>query len=154
MIRKTHSNETRAGTINIFGCGKADCIRANHHNVLCDMCVADRGATPGILGGRGRITSRPKKEAQTNLSEDPSASRIISTADGPRARIAPTSEETKQEGRAVECGAGLDAEPGATAAAGGSGGGVRGCRPFSPLSFHHGTSAIRYTPPATGRGEG
>ena len=46
-----------SGTINFFGCGKDDYIRAYHRRDMREMCVAGRGPTLGILGERGRITS-------------------------------------------------------------------------------------------------
>ena len=68
------------------------------------------------------------------ISADPSAPRTISTADGPRARIAPASEDTKQKARGVDSEAGLDAKPGG-GGGGGGGGGVRGrgCRLLFPF---------------------
>ena len=90
---------------------------------------------------------RPKKRSRP-ISAGPSASRAISKADGPRARIAPAIEETKQEGRGVDCGAGLDAKAGGGGSGGGGGdggdsGGSGGCRPCFPFFFDHGSSSNR-----------
>ena len=59
-----HSDETRAGTINFFGCDKHECIRAYHRSDLREMCVANvcrrslaDGRRQRHSGERGRIIS-------------------------------------------------------------------------------------------------
>ena len=56
-MKLTHSNGIGAETLNSVGCDMDECIRAYHRRDLWEMCVGGRGPTPGILRGRGRITS-------------------------------------------------------------------------------------------------